>query len=120
MLLLLAGGSPAAPYQVFHERFPFELVRMTVDERTLRREIGVAIKNINGIRVGMFTPDMAFEAVAKRLIEKLLGPCLKCVEMTVLELNEVVQDIGDTMAEYATGKEPADPVVVAAGRLSAY
>ena len=39
----------------------------------------------------MFTPDMAFEAIAKRLIEKLLSPCLKCVEMVGSELSEVMQ-----------------------------
>jgi dynamin GTPase len=40
----LSGGARIA--RVFHERFPFEIVKMEVDERTLRREIGFAIKNI--------------------------------------------------------------------------
>ncbi len=44
---------------------------MELDERSLRKEIAYAIKNIRGIRVGLFTPDEAFEAVVKSLIEKL-------------------------------------------------
>lgn len=36
---------------IFHERFPFELVKMEFDEVELRREIAIAIANIHGIRV---------------------------------------------------------------------
>ena len=39
----------------------------------------------------MFTPDMAFEVIVKRQIEKLLTPSLKCVDMVSTELGSVVQ-----------------------------
>ena len=42
-------------------------------------------------RVGLFTPDMAFEVIVKRQIEKLLTPSLKCVDMVSTELGSVVQ-----------------------------
>ena len=47
----------------------------------LRKEIAITIQNIHGIRTGLFTPDMAFEAITKTQIGKLKEPCLKCVDM---------------------------------------
>uniref|UniRef100_A0A8L0DQ01 dynamin GTPase n=1 Tax=Oncorhynchus mykiss TaxID=8022 RepID=A0A8L0DQ01_ONCMY len=44
----LSGG--ARINRIFHERFPFELVKMEFDEKELRREISYAIKNIHGVR----------------------------------------------------------------------
>uniref|UniRef100_A0A3Q4GIJ2 Interferon-induced GTP-binding protein Mx n=1 Tax=Neolamprologus brichardi TaxID=32507 RepID=A0A3Q4GIJ2_NEOBR len=75
----LSGG--ARINRIFHERFPFELVKMEFDEKELRKEISYAIKNIHGIRTGLFTPDMAFETIVKRQIGKIKEPCTKCVDM---------------------------------------
>lgn len=58
----------------------FEIVKMACDEKELRREISFAIRNIHGIRVGLFTPDMAFEAIVKRQIAQLKEPVIKCVD----------------------------------------
>jgi dynamin GTPase len=44
----LSGG--ARINRLFHERFPFEIVKMSVDEKEMRREIQYAIRNIHGIR----------------------------------------------------------------------
>ncbi|CAB1324182.1 unnamed protein product [Coregonus sp. 'balchen'] len=85
----LSGG--AKINRIFHERFPFELVKMEFDERELRREISYAIKNIHGIRTGLFTPDQAFEAIVKRQIMKLKGPGIKCVDMVIQELINTVR-----------------------------
>lgn len=48
----LSGG--AKINRLFHERFPFEIVKMEFDEKELRREIAFAIRNIHGIRVSWF------------------------------------------------------------------
>ena len=64
---------------------------MEFDEKELRREITYAIKNIHGIRTGLFTPDMAFETIVKKQIEKLREPSLKCVDMVLTELTNVVR-----------------------------
>ena len=61
----------------------------------MRKEITFAIKNQFGVRVGLFTPDMAFEAIVKTQIDKLLQPALKCVDMVSSELGEVVQKCGE-------------------------
>uniref|UniRef100_A0A6Q2XVL1 dynamin GTPase n=1 Tax=Esox lucius TaxID=8010 RepID=A0A6Q2XVL1_ESOLU len=85
----LSGG--ARINRIFHERFPFELVKMEFDEKELRREISYAIKNIHGVRTGLFTPDMAFEAIVKKQIIKLKEPCLKCMDLVLQELINTVR-----------------------------
>ena len=39
----------------------------------------------------MFTPDMAFETIVKRQIEKLRTPAIKCVDMVMSELMSVIK-----------------------------
>lgn len=50
----LSGG--AKINRLFHERFPFEIVKMEFDEKELRREIAFAIRNIHGVRVCTIPP----------------------------------------------------------------
>ncbi|KAF6205917.1 hypothetical protein GE061_020093 [Apolygus lucorum] len=105
----LSGG--AKINRLFHERFPFELVKMEFDEKELRREIAFAIRNIHGIRVGLFTPDMAFEAIVKKQISRLKEPCLKCVDLVVLELSNVVRICTDKMARYPRLREETERII---------
>ena len=51
-----------------------------LDEKELRKEIGFAIRNIHGVRSGLFTPDAAFEMTVKRQIETLASPSMKCIQ----------------------------------------
>uniref|UniRef100_A0A673K4X8 Dynamin-2 n=1 Tax=Sinocyclocheilus rhinocerous TaxID=307959 RepID=A0A673K4X8_9TELE len=105
----LSGG--AKINRVFHERFPFELVKMEFDEKELRREISYAIKNIHGIRTGLFTPDMAFEAIVKKQIVKLKGPCLKCVDMVIQELINTVQQCTNKLESFPKLREETERIV---------
>lgn len=41
--------------------------------------------------MGLFTPDMAFEAIVKKQISRLKEPSLKCVDLVVTELSNVVR-----------------------------
>ena len=66
-----------------------------MDDKELRRTITISIKNQLGVRVGLFTPDMAFEDVVKDQIRKLLQPAMKCIDMVSTELGEVIQKCGD-------------------------
>ena len=66
-------------------------MQLETDEKKLRKEILINIKNQLGVRVGLFTPDMAFEAIVKEQIQKLLGPSLHCVDLVSTELNSVIQ-----------------------------
>lgn len=61
----------------------------------MRKEIAFTIQNIQGVRVGLFTPDMAFEAITKNQIEKLLSPALKCIDMVSNELMTVIKNCAE-------------------------
>ncbi|XP_041440722.1 dynamin 2 L homeolog isoform X1 [Xenopus laevis] len=107
--LELSGG--ARINRIFHERFPFELVKMEFDEKDLRREISYAIKNIHGVRTGLFTPDMAFEAIVKKQVVKLKEPCLKCVDMVIQELINTVRQCTSKLASYPRLREETERIV---------
>ncbi|XP_061715154.1 dynamin isoform X7 [Cydia pomonella] len=106
----LSGG--AKINRLFHERFPFEIVKMEFDEKELRREIAFAIRNIHGIRVGLFTPDMAFEAIVKKQIGRLKEPCLKCVDLVVQELSNVVRICTERMSRYPRLREETERIIM--------
>lgn len=55
---------------------------------------------VAGIRVGLFTPDMAFEAIVKKQISRLKEPCLKCVDLVVIELSNVVRICTERVSEF--------------------
>uniref|UniRef100_A0A6Q2XUT0 dynamin GTPase n=1 Tax=Esox lucius TaxID=8010 RepID=A0A6Q2XUT0_ESOLU len=105
----LSGG--ARINRIFHERFPFELVKMEFDERELRREISYAIRNIHGIRTGLFTPDQAFEAIVKKQIVKLKGPCVKCVDMVIQELIATVRQCTAMLGSFPRLREETEKIV---------
>ncbi|KAB7508185.1 Dynamin [Armadillidium nasatum] len=105
----LSGG--AKINRLFHERFPYEIVRIEFDEKDLRREIAFAIRNIRGIRVGLFTPDMAFDAIVKGQIARLKEPSLKCVDLVVQELSNVVRICASKMSRYPRLQEETERII---------
>ncbi|XP_069460372.1 dynamin-2 isoform X3 [Ambystoma mexicanum] len=107
--LELSGG--ARINRIFHERFPFELVKMEFDEKDLRREISYAIKNIHGVRTGLFTPDLAFEAIVKKQVVKLKEPCLKCVDLVIQELINTVRQCTLKLTPYPRLREESERIV---------
>ncbi|XP_077053651.1 dynamin-2 isoform X1 [Siphateles boraxobius] len=107
--LELSGG--ARINRIFHERFPFELVKMEFDEKELRREISYAIKNIHGVRTGLFTPDRAFEGIVKKQIVKLKEPCLKCVDLVVSEIATLILKGTEKLNSYPQLREETERIV---------
>nr|XP_019939391.1 PREDICTED: dynamin-2-like [Paralichthys olivaceus] len=105
----LSGG--AKINRIFHERFPFELVKMEFDEKELRKEISYAIKNIHGVRTGLFTPDLAFEAIVKKQIIKLKTPCLKCIDLVIQELINTVRQCTNKLGSYPRLREETERIV---------
>ncbi|XP_042238356.1 dynamin-like isoform X9 [Homarus americanus] len=105
----LSGG--AKINRLFHERFPYEIVRMEFDEKELRREIAFAIRNIHGIRVGLFTPDMAFDAIVKGQIARLKEPSIKCVDLVVQELTNVFRNCALKMSRYPRLQEETERII---------
>ncbi|KAM9324777.1 dynamin-3 [Gastrophryne carolinensis] len=108
--LELSGG--AKINRVFHERFPFELVKMEFDEQELRREISYAIKNIHGVRTGLFTPDKAFEAIVKKQIVKLKVPTLKCVDLVMQELFNTVRKCSSKLSDYPRLQDEIERIIM--------
>jgi len=107
--LELSGG--AKINRLFHERFPYEIVRMEFDEKELRKEIAFAIRNIHGVRLGLFTPDQAFDVVAKKQIEMLKTPSLKLIDLVSEELSKVVQGAVSKMQRYPRLREETERII---------
>ncbi len=52
-------------------------------------------------RTGLFTPDLAFEAIVKKQIQKLNGPCLTCIDMVVSELTSTIRKCSEKVKRHA-------------------
>lgn len=85
---------------------------MSCDETQIRREISFAIQNINGIRVGLFTSDKAFEEITKRQIGGLKEPVLKCIDLVVTELLNVVRKCSEKMSRYPRLREEVERIII--------
>lgn len=58
------------------------------------------------LRSGLFTPDLAFEAIVKKQVIKLKEPCLKCIDLVIQELINTVRQCTNKVLQYpslATG-----------------
>merc|ERR1719373_865284 len=62
-------------------------------------------------RVGLFTPDMAFEAIVKKQIGRLKEPSLKCIDLVVAELSNVVRMTAEKMNRYPRLKEETERII---------
>jgi len=107
--LELSGG--AKINRLFHERFPYEIVRMEFDEKELRREIAYAIRNIHGVRLGLFTPDLAFDAVVRKQIEKMKAPAKKIIENVAAEIFNVLNKSLEQMNRYPRLREETERII---------
>lgn len=52
-------------------------------------------------RVGLFTPDKAFDVLMKRQIARLLEPSLMCVDMVSTELGAIIQKCSEGVSRLA-------------------
>ncbi|XP_049981470.1 dynamin-2 [Alexandromys fortis] len=91
--------------------FSIQSLSMEFDEKDLRREISYAIKNIHGVRTGLFTPDLAFEAIVKKQVVKLKEPCLKCVDLVIQELISTVRQCTSKLSSYPRLREETERIV---------
>merc|ERR1711970_1585953 len=107
--LELSGG--AKINRLFHERFPYEIVRMEFDEKELRKEIAFAIRNIHGVRIGLFTPDRAFEAIVKKQISRIKEPSIKCIDLVTHEMLNMCKDATAKMQRYPRLREETERII---------
>ncbi|CAF0795990.1 unnamed protein product [Rotaria sordida] len=97
-LKTLTGGARIA--NIFRERFPFELIKVELQDKDMRNQTVLAIKNIRGFRSGLFTPDEAFEYIVQMQISKFEEPIMKCVDMVASELVSIVHEATNKMKRY--------------------
>uniref|UniRef100_A0A7N6AHS9 Interferon-induced GTP-binding protein Mx n=1 Tax=Anabas testudineus TaxID=64144 RepID=A0A7N6AHS9_ANATE len=112
----LSGG--AKINRIFHERFPFELVKNRFNKVHV-----ILVSNRKktfhhlfpfifvGFRTGLFTPDMAFEAIVKKQIIKLKEPCVKCVDMVIQELINTVRQCSNKLECFPRLREETERIV---------
>lgn len=62
-------------------------------------------------RTGLFTPDMAFEAIVKKQLVKLKEPSLKCVDLVVSELATVIKKCAEKLSSYPRLREETERIV---------
>lgn len=106
----LSGG--ARINRLFHERFPFEIMKRECDEREMRREIAFAIRNTHGVRVGLFTPDLAFDAIVKTQITRLREPTLKCVDLVIQEIGAVLKNCTTRLSRYPRLRDEVERIIM--------
>ena len=56
---------------------------------------------VSSRRSGLFTPDMAFEAIVKKQIERLKAPAIKCVDMVMNELVNIIKKCTDKVTNFS-------------------
>ncbi|CAF3834132.1 unnamed protein product [Rotaria magnacalcarata] len=109
-LKTLTGGARIA--NIFRERFPFELVKVELQDKDMRNQTVVAIKNIRGFRSGLFTPDEAFEYIVQMQISKFEDPIMKCVDMVASELGTIVHEATSKMKRYPLLRQAAEELLI--------
>uniref|UniRef100_A0A673NI20 Dynamin-2 n=1 Tax=Sinocyclocheilus rhinocerous TaxID=307959 RepID=A0A673NI20_9TELE len=115
----LSGG--ARINRIFHERFPFELVKLffwhllfcfvfllTVHLCPLT---SCCLSVLCVLRTGLFTPDLAFEAMVKKQVIKLKEPCLKCIDLVIQELINTVRQCTNKLGSYPRLREETERIV---------
>ncbi|CAF3054542.1 unnamed protein product [Rotaria sp. Silwood2] len=109
-LKTLTGGARIA--NIFRERFPFELVKVELQDKDMRNQTVVAIKNIRGFRSGLFTPDEAFEYIVQMQIAKFEDPIMKCVDMVASELLAIVHEATSKMKRYPLLRQSTEDLLM--------
>ncbi|PAV70391.1 hypothetical protein WR25_06429 isoform C [Diploscapter pachys] len=90
----LCGGARIC--YIFHETFGRSLECINPLENLTQMDILTAIRNATGTRHALFVPEVSFELLVKRQIQRLEEPSLRCVELVHEELQRMVQHCGST------------------------
>ncbi|KTF95048.1 hypothetical protein cypCar_00015410 [Cyprinus carpio] len=62
-------------------------------------------------KTGLFTPDLAFEAIVKKQIIKLKEPCLKCIDLVIQELINTFRQCTNKLGSYPRLREETERIV---------
>ncbi|XP_065067345.1 dynamin-1-like protein [Rhopilema esculentum] len=76
---------------IFHEIFGATLGKMDALGGLSTKDILTAIRNATGPRPALFVPEISFELLVKRQIQRLEEPSLRCVELVHEEMQRIIQ-----------------------------
>eukprot|EP00794_Sanderia_malayensis_P006159 gene6159-6869_t len=76
---------------IFHEIFGATLEKMNPLGGLSTKDILTAIRNATGPRPALFVPEVSFELLVKRQIQRLEEPSLRCVELVHEEMQRIIQ-----------------------------
>ena len=74
---------------IFREIFAAALDSISPLDLLADHDIRISIRNASGTRPALFIPEIAFELLVKKQIERLLPPALDCVDLVFHELQRV-------------------------------
>jgi len=104
-------NSGAKIRKIFNERLPLAIVQVERNDKQLRKQIRITIQNILGVSSGLFTPDKAFDKIARQEIEKLRGPSLNIVDLVVTEYMGFLRERTKSMKAYPRLEEEVERIV---------
>ena len=88
----LMGG--ARIHHIFHRVFAKVVLDFDAFSELSDMDIRVAMRNAAGPKPQLFVPEMAFERMVKRQIQKLEEPAMQCVSMVFEELKHLAAQSG--------------------------
>ncbi|KAF7988953.1 hypothetical protein HCN44_007263 [Aphidius gifuensis] len=77
-------------YRLYHSTFPRDIATIIIDGKILDKQIEKIILDARGVKTGLFTPDVAFEAPVKKQIARLEDPSLQFISV----ITGIVDEIG--------------------------
>ena len=89
----LMGG--ARLHHIFHRTFAKAVLDFDAFAELSDMDIRVAMRNAAGPKPQLFVPEMAFERMVKRQIQKLEEPAMQCVSMVYEELKQLAAQSGN-------------------------
>ncbi|CAJ0568564.1 unnamed protein product, partial [Mesorhabditis spiculigera] len=93
----LCGGARIC--YIFHETFAKTLDSIDPLGNLNTLDILTAIRNATGPRPALFVPEVSFELLVKRQIQRLEDPSLRCVDLVHEELQRIVQHCGNEIQQ---------------------
>ncbi|XP_047146365.1 dynamin-1-like protein isoform X1 [Hydra vulgaris] len=76
---------------IFHDTFGKTILKFDPLTGLTTKDILTAIRNATGPRPALFVPEISFELLVKRQIQKLEEPSLRCVELVHEEMQRIIQ-----------------------------
>jgi dynamin 1-like protein len=102
---------------IFHQVFSKALTSIQPTEGLSLNDIRTAIRNATGPKPSLFVPEVSFEVLVKRQIQRLEEPSIQCAELVFEELHRLVYQVADGEKELDRFSVLRDRIIDVAGNL---